>query len=231
MGLFAIFKKKKRTVQEEFNPFDMNSTTDYLIRRIKEKKPNASPKEVANIINDMLVPKKENLQHLTEDGDLPFGWIYANADFVEPTEKVYGGLLDTWIAEKKKGVMNEYSALKALVVFMEDTKKLCISKDECFERWSKIMVARPDDLERHKERLTYIETHLDELLQHEKVLKKLRTDLKKIIQSEPGVKQEHLYKRFSPELKSDISNELYIMAGKGVITREKSGRSYALYMK
>jgi len=231
MGLFNLFKKKEKPVREELNPFDINSVTDYLIKRIKEKKPNASSKEVANIINDMLIPKKENLQHLTEEGDLPFGWIYANIDFVEPTEKAYGELLDAWIAEKKKGVMNEYSSLKALVVFMEDTRKLCISKGECFERWSKIMVSRPDDLEQRKERLDYMENHLNELLSHEKVIKNLRTELKKIIRAEPGVKQERLYKRFAPELKSDLSNELYIMAGNGTITREKSGRSYALYIK
>ena len=237
MGLFDLFKKRqkdepiKKEISEDFDPFDINSVTDYLIGRIKEKRPNASPKEVANVINDILVPKKENLQHLTEDGELPFGWITANADFVEPTEKVYGDLLDTWIAEKNKGVMKEYSSLKALVVFMEDIKKECISRGECFERWSKIMVARPDDLERHRERLNYMELHLEEFLQCEKALKQLRTDLKKIIKSEPGIKQEHLYKRFSPELKNDIRNELYVMAQKGTIIREKSGRTYILYMK
>jgi len=93
------------------------------------------------------------------------------------------------------------------------------------------MVARPDDLERHKERLVYMENNLDELLQKERNLQQLREELKQIIIAEPGVKQEHLYKRFAPELKNDISNELYIMAHKGIVTREKSGRSYALYIK
>ena len=72
---------------------------------------------------------------------------------------------------------------------------------------------------------------MDELLQQEKEIKKLRADLKKIIRAEPGVIQATLYKRFSPDMKPHISNELYLMEANGIIDRQKSGRSYALYMK
>lgn len=177
-----------------------------------------------------LKSKKENdLSHLTEDGQLPYGWIYAHIDFVNEMENTYGILVDTFLAEKKNGVLAEYKSLKALVAFMEDAKKICTAKGECFERWSKILVSRPDDLEQRKERLDYLETHLDELIKHEKGLEIVRNQLKQIVKKEPGIKQENIYKRFGPEWKNDISNELYIMGHNGEIRREKSGRTYALY--
>lgn len=179
-----------------------------------------------------LKSKKENdLNHLTEDGQLPYGWIYAHIDFVNETENTYGILFDTWISEKKNGVLAEYKSLKALVVFMEDAKRLCAAKGECFERWSKILVACPTILAQHKERLDYLESHLDDLIKHEKGLKIVRNQLKQIVKEEPGIRQENIYKRFDPEWKNDISNELYIMGHNGEIRREKSGRSYALYIE
>jgi len=101
MGLFDLFKKK-RTVKEVSFQITAKAT--------------APPP---------LDYKPEPLDRLTSDGELPYGWIYANRDFVEKTEKAYSIFLDLWIEEKKKGVMNEYSSLKTLVTYMEDTKKIC----------------------------------------------------------------------------------------------------------
>lgn len=173
----------------------------------------------------------QKLDRLTPDGELPYGWIYENRDFVEPTEADYRHIANEWYAAKNKDVLKQYAALKSLVIYMKDIKRICESKGKCFVKWSDIVVANPQMLSELEEQLLYMETHMDELLQQEKTLKKLRTDLKKIIQAEPGVKQEQLYKRFSPDMKNHISNELYHMAANGTIRREKSGRSYELFIK
>ena len=175
--------------------------------------------------------KKSNLNRLTEEGELPFGWIYANKDFVEATEEEYRYFFNAWLDAKSKDVLKQYAALKSLVIYMNDIKTICATKGECFAKWAEIVVANPDAMKKWTEYLHYMETHIDELLREEKMLKKLRTELKKIIQAEPGVKQEQLYKRFSPDMKNYISNELYHMAANGTIRREKSGRSYELFIK
>lgn len=239
MGLFNLFKKrqpdkkalKEVDTQEHFNPLNIDSVINFMVKQITEKKPNATLDEIASIINDVLTPKEEEVTHLTEDGELPYGWYTINKDFIEKTETEYRRISNVWFNARNKGVLEQYAALKALVTYMKDVKAMCASKGECFVKWSTFLVANPNDLEGREAKLQDMEEHMEELLQKENMLKELRNDLKEIIKAEPGVKQEHLYKRFGPELKGSISNELYIMAANGVITREKSGRSYALYIK
>lgn len=173
----------------------------------------------------------QRMDRLTPEGELPYGWIYANNDFVKPTESDYRYISEEYYKAQNADVLKKYATLKSLVVYMEDIKNKCIAKGECFRKWSEIVVANPETLLQLKTELAHMEEHMDELLQHEKKLTQLRSDLIKMIQAEPGLKQEQLYKRFAPDMKGSISNELYLMAADGIIKREKNGRSYALYMK
>ena len=173
----------------------------------------------------------ERLDRLTPEGELPWGWHYANREFTERLEQDYMLLSDSLSAAKRQGVLQKYAALKSLVVFMEDAGKLCRSKGECFEKWSLIIVSNPVVLEENKTELRYMAANMDALLKTEKVLTKLKAELKDIIRKEPGIVQSELYKRFDPSVKNHISNELYQMEIHNVVVREKSGRSYKLYMK
>lgn len=173
----------------------------------------------------------EDLTHLTADGELPWGWISANRNFTDKIEAEYRYFADRFYEEKKKGISAEYSALKSLVLYMEDAKKLCASKGECFAKWAEISVAHPETLADYKQRIAYIEENIDSLFRTEKALKKLNAEIVEIIRSEPGVIQSDIYKRFDPSMKNHISNELYQMEAHNVIIREKSGRSYKLYIK
>lgn len=228
MGLFDLFKKKPDKVSDDFNPFDLNSTKNYIRKRVKAENPFATEREINRITNEVLSPKRENLDHLTSDGDLPFGWLYANKDFIECIESEYRHFSDAYY--NAKCVKEKHSALKFLVQYREDIKKLCQSKGECFEFWATAILIGPgaeDDLKK----LQYMEEHLDELLKQEAETEYIKKTLPAIIKKEPGVIQADLYKRFHPDCKGIISSELYYMEKRGQIIREKSGRSYALYMK
>lgn len=174
---------------------------------------------------------KTDLDHLTSDGELPVGWYYANKDFTKKIETDYHFFLDAYSNARSCGVTRRYQALKSLVVFMEHTAELCKSKGECFAEWSTILVANPDIMASYSSELQYLEDNMDELLQKEKMLSGLKEELKKIIAEEPGVIQSDLYKRYDKALKGSISNELYQMEAHNVIIREKSGRSYKLFLK
>ena len=173
----------------------------------------------------------QRMDRLTRDGELPYGWICENRDFTQKTSDEYSFFLDEYISQKDKGFLKKYAALKSLVVYMEDIKRISESKGECFAEWAKIHVANPDSLADFKKELKYMEDHKDEILQLERLTKKFKTDLPKIIKSEPGILQTEIYKRFDPEHKTIISDVLYRMAREGVITREKAGRTYSLYPK
>lgn len=173
----------------------------------------------------------EDLNHLTPEGELPWGWFAANKKFTQRVESEYHRFSDEYAESKKQSPLSEYAALKSLVLYMEDVKRICASKGECFVEWASVLVANPVVLDSCKERLQYLEENMDDLLKHEQMIKRLKTDLLHIITEEPGVIQSELYKRFDASMKNHISNELYMMETHGAIIREKSGRSYKLYVK
>lgn len=173
----------------------------------------------------------EDLNHLTPKGELPYGWRYANKNFTQQLEEEYRAFSNAFTQSKKNGVLAEYASLKSIVIFMEDTAKLCASKGECFVKWASELVADQETLSFYKERLKYLEDNIDDILKKEKIVNSLKKDLKILIEEEPGVLQSDLYKHFDADLKNEISNQLYQMAGQGIIIREKSGRTYKLYKK
>lgn len=174
----------------------------------------------------------QRIDRLDANGELPYGWHYANRNFTQKLESKYRQFSHAYYSAKResKGVLAEYSALKSLVLYMEDTQRLCYSMGECFAKWSSFSVADPSTIYELKQELNRLENNIDELIKKEQTIKKLKTDLLKIIKEEPGVVQSDLYKRFDPQLKFEISNQLYMLSASGTIVREKSGRSYKLYI-
>lgn len=229
MGLFDIFKKKPvkaaAPVDNDFNPLDINSVLNY----IKKKKPGITDAEAARIFSEIAKPDKDQ-KHLKPNGELPYGWRYLNRDFIEKTENEYRYFSSECFSSKNKDTKKQYGALKSYVAYVESIQKLCAQKGECFAKWASDYLIFPDEVKEATEKLEYMTEHMDELLQREKMLKKLKKDLLAIIEAEPGVIQEKLYKRFDPELKNDISHILYGLWSEGIIRRDKSGRSYALYI-
>lgn len=174
------------------------------------------------------VPVRD-LEHLDENGELPLGWHSANRQLTQPVELVFAYLRDKYTEEKHKGVLAKYASLRAFVLYMDDMYESCASKGECFVKWS-YDLASPAYVDSYKSDLAFMEQNMEHLLNKEKIIKQLKTDLLEIIKAEPGVVQTELYKRFDAELKDDVSNELYWLARKGLIEREKSGRSYKLFI-
>lgn len=173
----------------------------------------------------------EDISRLTKDGELPWGWIYANRDFTDKIKAEYECFSARVYEAKKRGVDAHQVALKDLLQYREDVRRLCASKGECFAKWASDFINIPKVWEAEKEELRSIEENKDGIIKQENTLKNLRKDLTSIIKSEPGIVQSDLYTRFEPSLKGAISNELYQMETHGIIIREKSGRSYKLYMK
>ena len=173
--------------------------------------------------------ESNNADDLILSSGLPSGWLYENRSITEPSKMIYSYLQEKYFEEKNKGVLSKYAALKSFVSYIYDLQDSCASKGENFSKWFSVFVCDQDSIAMYTEKLKYLEDNLLELLKKEELVKKLKTDLLEIIKAEPGVVQSDLYKRFDAELKADISNELYWMTTNGVITREKSGRSYQLF--
>lgn len=173
----------------------------------------------------------QRLDRLTPEGELPWGWIYENRDFVKDVEQEYKIFFDSWISAKRESVKVRYAALKSLVLYTEDIKSLCAKKGECFARWASINVADDSMLEELKNELKYIEDHRAELEEKYEMEQRIQKQLPGIVRDNPGILQTEVYKMFPTDYKSYVSSELHRMEREGKIIREKNGRTYSLKLK
>lgn len=179
------------------------------------------------------ITPKQIIENHTEERMFPSGWYYENRQFIKEIENLYDYFLNEYISAKKqeKGIRAVRSALKSFIVYMEDVERICASKGEYFVEWSKLSICNETSMESYRNDLKKIEDNLEELIEKENLIKWLKPELLKIVQEEPGIYQPDIYKRFDATLKPEVSNQLYLLYAKGLITREKSGRSYKLYPK
>lgn len=181
----------------------------------------------------------EPLDRLTPEGELPFGWYYANKEFTDRIDNEYRSFSDALIEAKKQGVKEYRAALRSLIMYMEDVQKLCESKGECFVEWASTMVANPVVITKYKEKLKNIEENYEEITLKEQrtnyievnILPALRQNLIDAIKSEPGIFQVDLFKRYDADLKPYIHTELYKLELEGLLVKEKEGRRNKLFLK
>ena len=168
-----------------------------------------------------------------EERMFPSGFFYENRHFLKEIEDNFHYFQDEYISAKKqeKGIQAVRVALKSFIVYMEDVERICASKGEPFVNWSKLSICNEASMESYRNDLKKIEDNLEELIKKENLLNWLKPELLNIIIEEPGIYQPDIYKRFDAELKPEVSNQLYLLYANGLITREKSGRSYKLYIK
>lgn len=140
MGFFNFLKKNKR---ENVNTtrFDIHVKTGTI--------PTSKP--------------SDDLEHLTKEGELPFGWVWHNREFTEKIGGEYSYFLNLWLNARKKSPKELYSALKSFVLYLEDIEKLCKSKGECFEFWYYNILTAPDYLEKRKLELQRLSETLEEV--------------------------------------------------------------------
>lgn len=158
MGLFDFLKKKKET--DEVPPSTWLPTQPP--KNYQEHKPIEETFSITANKSDLKKkPKKKPLlTHLDENGELPFGWFYQNKDFTNKIEKEYSYFLNNWINSRGKGTLNEYSALKSLILYIQDSERLCRSKGECFSKWFSDCIADQEYIEKRLNDLKNVEQTL-----------------------------------------------------------------------
>ena len=235
MAFFRKKEKKKTEPVNDFNPLDANS----IIAYIKSQKPDITDDELVEVIRKFAEPV-DDLEHLDEDGGLPWGWHTATKDFTEKTKAEYSMLLKAWWDAKDSGnPIAEHEALQPLIAYMDSIQDLCESKDECFAYWCNNILIGEGVAERRKEELKNLELNMNakiqeyEARQKAEAFKKTLTDemIISVLKQNPDIVQKDFYKLYDPDFKSAISEKLYFMAKEGKIERVKSGSTYILKIK
>lgn len=176
-----------------------------------------------------------NLDHLTNEGELPWGWYSKNNDFTDSKKREYDYFLNLWINSREMSPKEQISALSSFVKYMNDLRDLCIKKGECFNFWRKILF-EDEYLQQRESELQFLKDNFETIYQQylekqriqTEVLPRLRGDLLSIIKRNPNILQTEIYKMFKSEEKPYVSEELYFMAKDGLIARNKKGRTYEL---
>ena len=228
-------QKDSATFEEtaEFNPLSIDSVIGY----IKTQNPEASAQDVANIITKLSEPE-EDQDHLTPEGDFPWGWRTAHEKETKRYEAKYKKMWSAWYESRYSSPNTQLEALEAFVSYMVRTKKLFEKKGECFNYWRedlftddylKKLSKELDDLKANIEKLNAEYEAKQEFEIH--VLPTLQEKLVEIIRENPGILQKDIYKLFDPIAKAYIQEQLYSASKSNQIEREKSGNTYKLYCK
>ena len=103
-----------------------------------------------------------NIEYLTPEGELPWGWVSRNKDFTDRIQAEFSHFMNNWINTRGKSVdpMAKYEALKSFVLYLEDAEKLCISKGECFEFWFCEILTSKDYIQKRKNELEELTANL-----------------------------------------------------------------------
>lgn len=232
MGIFDLFKKKeaKKDSVPDFDPLNGKSMINYIRSNLK----NPTDKNVLKVLERFNKPA-DDLDHLTPEGDLPWGWLAENKEFIDRVDSEYSYFLHKWIDAKNKSPKELYSALKSFILYLDDLQEVCKQKGECFEHWFDRIIASSDYIEKRKTELTELTENLEELqknYEHKMAwLPILDDEIIKQLQANDGILQADFIKIFDECVQSEVSSKLYYMAKSGDLERIKSGRSYILHYK
>ena len=175
----------------------------------------------------------ESWDKLTQDGDLPTGWVYRNKDFIESVSSDYSYFFNMWINSREQSPKEQYEALKSFVLHLEYLETLCKSKGECFEFWYYEILSSRDYLEKRRKELNELTTNFKNIEKDYKIRKaelpKLEENIVNKLKENDGILQSDFVKLFPPTVQDDVKSKLYLWAKDGKIEKIKSGRSYSLH--
>lgn len=230
MGFSNLFKqKKKKQPQEDFNILSAKGLINYVKSNIDDP----SEKNVLKAVQEIAQPDKDQ-DHLTEEGELPWGWRTVHKPFVDKISGEYKIYLDLWLESRNKSPFEQHAALKQFVQFMNDTRKLCESKGECHLEWFKDC-ATDDYIKARSDELAKLEANLEnsqaQYALRKSMIRSLDNEIMNKLRENDGILQSEFVKMFDPVVQKDVSEKLYYMSNEKKLIRTKSGRSYKLHLK
>ena len=223
MGIFDLFKKV-------LSPGKSSNAQNISFTETIDGKTKKIP--VQDTVKDVFF--SADFEHLTKDGELPWGWYAHNKekDIVDKIGSEHTYFLNMWLDSRNKSPKEQYAPLKSFVLFLEDAEKLCTQKNECVEFWFYNIIASKDYIEQRKKELQHLVENFDSLQkQYEErqyELLYLDESIIKKLKENQGVLQSDFVKTFNPVIQNDVKERLYQLEKAGKLQRTKSGRSYIL---
>ena len=231
MGLFDKIKKKKQQALVEKSMADFEKAED-----INQMSKAIKPLFEAGILNEGNM-FAEDLEHLTPEGNLPFGWHQSAPEIEEMDEKL-GSLIDVYVNLHKSGgsVDAKIEIIHGILAYLAEYKAYCYGKNECYikyfsDSYEHCHNSRNPDFTMQSQYEGFLQELLDNydaLKLRETLIKTLPDDLMNYLKANNGILQKDVYKAFDKVVKNDIQNLLYQWSKDGCIKREKEGSTYKI---
>lgn len=171
----------------------------------------------------------EPLDKLTPDGELPFGWVTYNKEFIDKHE----ALIDNqW--KKVYSPSSTEEKLKEYRTYFDVVNSVgesCKAAGECHYKWFEYHIITSEWYNQQVNAYKELKQKAPKLIKQEHLLKTLENDVIDKLRKNEGIFQSDFVKLFDPIIKNDVTDLLYNMDKSGLIERIKSGRSYILKLK
>lgn len=100
----------------------------------------------------------ENLNHLTPEGDLPFGWMAYNKEIIQQMESELSVFRKA--VNDAKEPLDEYAALKSFLLFLKDGKAHYTRINECAGKYFEIYICDSVEAKDKRKRFKALEQKL-----------------------------------------------------------------------
>lgn len=231
MGLFDRLKKKKAEALVAKAKENLEKTED-----INEMFKAVKPLFETGILNENNM-FAEDLEHLDENGELPFGW-FVNSPDIEEKDRELGNLISRYVylRDNKGAVDDKIASINAVISYLEAYRNYCYNKNGCYikyfsDQYEHCHNSKCDDfplIANYQGFLKELLDNYDNLKLQESLVKTLPDDLLKYLKEHNNIMQKDVYKAFDKVIKGDIQSLLYQWAKSGIIKREKEGNSYRI---
>lgn len=182
----------------------------------------------------------DSLNHLDENGKLPWGWLYANKEFLDKIENEYSYFLNLWCDALRKSPKELRPALKSFVTYLKNCEKLCKEKGECFDFWFHNILVTNDYISKRCDELNELESNFDNLqkdyenkqnhiLEIQRKTQEMKPVVVQALIEHDNILQSEFWKLFNSEDQDAVREIVYSLRKEGKIERTKSGRSFIIH--
>lgn len=139
--------------KKEYNLLSGKGLIDFVKANLK----NPTDENVLKAVQEIAKPDADQ-EHLTKDGELPWGWLRQNTPIIKPYED---RIVQMAVDLKKYKGTDKIKQLEELIGFYAEFKSFCYQKNECYQKyfsdmWEHCHNSRCKDFE-------YITPYVDEL--------------------------------------------------------------------
>lgn len=171
----------------------------------------------------------EDLRYLTEDGELPFGWIVYYQDF---TNKQGKKIADKWnVVRNATSTQEKLDAYRGYFSTISSVGEECREAGECHYKWFCENILESFSYNEEVKEYRRLKVDAPMLIKRENLLSSLESDVMTKLHECNGILQSDFVKMFNPLIKDEVSAFLRESERTEKIERTKSGRSYILKIK